>query len=71
MNAETAKIILNGQIRELKLPSTIGDLLKGFGLRPTQVVVEYNGEVLPRAMVELAPLRDRDRVEIILPVAGG
>ena len=41
------------------------------GWRPTQVVVEYNGHVLPRSDLVNAELQDGDRLEIIVPVAGG
>jgi thiamine biosynthesis protein ThiS len=40
-------------------------------LKPTQVVVEYNGEALLRDQFEQVQLREGDRLEVVLPVAGG
>lgn len=70
MNAE-AGIVVNGEERRIRLPFTVADLLKELGWKPTQVVVELNGKVLPRAEVSGVRLQDGDKLEIILPVAGG
>lgn len=70
MNAE-ARIVVNGEERRIRLPFTVADLLKELGWKPTQVVVERNGEVLPREKVGGVRLEEGDRLEIILPVAGG
>ena len=71
MSAESAKIIANGRISQVHLPCSIGLFLDRCGWRPTQVVVEYNGRVLPRAEVGSVQLADGDRLEVIQPVAGG
>ena len=71
MSGELVKIIANGEATEVQLPCSVEAFLSRCGWRPTQVVVEYNGRVLPRSEVDAVPLSDGDRIEVILPVAGG
>ena len=66
-----AKIISNGKPAEIDQPCRLADWLKQSGWKPTQVVVELNGEVVPRAQLEDVKLFEGDRLEVILPVAGG
>ena len=66
-----AKIIANGISTEIDQPCRLADWLKQSGLKPTQVVVELNGEVVLRTQLEDVNLFDGDRLEVILPVAGG
>ncbi len=63
-----AKVIANGQEVEA---NRLADILSQAGWKPTQVVVELNGEVLPKVTVMDVDLKDGDRIEIIVPVAGG
>ena len=71
MNAETASITANGKVEQVRLPCSVTEFLAGCGWRPTQVVVELNGQVLARSDLERSPLAAGDRLEIIVPVAGG
>jgi len=71
MRANVATISANGEPRQIQLPLTLGEFLEKCGWRPSQVVVELNGEVLPRKEAASRQLQDGDRVEIIVPVAGG
>jgi thiamine biosynthesis protein ThiS len=71
MSVETAQIVVNGQQREIKLPCMLTGLLAEAGWKPTQVVVEHNGRVVPRSEAGSVSLSDGDQLEIILPVAGG
>ena len=66
-----AKIIANGIPTEIDQPCRLADWLKQSGWKPTQVVVELNGEVVPRMQLENVNLFEGDRLEVILPVAGG
>ncbi len=66
-----AFIYVNGQTEKLKLPCTIAEFLKKAGWKPTQVVVERNGEVVSRSQVADIQLEDGDKLEVIVPVAGG
>ncbi len=65
------RIVANGEQREVELGSSVASFVRGAGLKPSQVVVEYNGRVLRKDEVETATLSEGDRLEIILPVAGG
>ncbi len=73
MKAELDQVIIvaNGESRRVTLPCSVADFVAGCGFRPTQVVVEYNGEVLPRSVLGDTQLKEADRLELILPVAGG
>jgi len=66
-----AKVIANGQPREVELPCTVAQFLAQCGWKPTQVVVECNGNILPRSELATRSVQDNDRLEIIIPVAGG
>jgi len=66
-----AKIIANGISTEIDQPCRLANSLKQSGWKPTQVVVELNGEVVPRMQLEDVKLFEGDRLEVILPVAGG
>ena len=66
-----AKITVNGKAAEINLPCRLADWLRQFGWKPTQVVVELNSEVIPRSQLKNVEISDGDRLEIIIPVAGG
>jgi len=65
------KIFVNGQPYEVKQDSTLVELLAELGWKPTQVVTERNGAVVPRSEASSVVLAEGDHLEIILPVAGG
>lgn len=71
MKPETATIIANGERKEIGLPCSVQGFLVSCGFRATQVVVEYNGRVLERDQTDKVDLADGDRIEVIVPVAGG
>ncbi len=71
MRSERAAIVANGQRQEVNLPCSVADFVRDCGWKPTQVVVEYNGDVVGREGLGQVMLRDGDRLEIIVPVAGG
>lgn len=66
-----ATIIANGKPRDVPDGATIGELLAEIGWKPEWVVVEHNGEPLPRAGLAGVCLADGDRLEIVRAVAGG
>ena len=66
-----AKIIANGGEVEIRLPCRLVDYLSESGWKASQVVVELNGEVVGRSKVGAVDLSDGDRLEVIVPVAGG
>lgn len=63
------EIIINGK-SEAGDFSTVADLLSREDLDPKLVVVELNGNILPKTDYK-KPLKDGDAVEIIQFVAGG
>jgi sulfur carrier protein len=71
MKSVEACIFANGKPAPVSLPCTVAEFLEKSGWKATQVVVECNGSVLPRSRVTHTPLSDGDRLEIIVPVAGG
>ena len=71
MKSERTTIVVNGQRQEVKLPCSVTDFLGNCGWKTTQVVVEHNGTVLSRGELGQVLLKNGDRLEIIVPVAGG
>ena len=65
------KVLVNGKERELPGGATVADLVRALALRPEQVAVERNGELVPRAAHERTELREGDRVELVTLVGGG
>ena len=67
-----AKILLNGEPRELAPDATVGALLRDLGLAGRGgLAVEVNAEVIPRSEHATTPLREGDRVEVVGMMAGG
>jgi thiamine biosynthesis protein ThiS len=71
MSADTINVIINGVANKLAAGSTIGTYLESCGWKPTQVVVEHNSNVIARTDVNKIKLSDGDRLEVVIPVAGG
>jgi thiamine biosynthesis protein ThiS len=71
MKAKLATIRANGVSRKIAVPCSLADFLVSAGWRATQVVVEFNGQVVPRNQFGQVQIRDGDQVEVIVPVAGG
>jgi thiamine biosynthesis protein ThiS len=65
------KIILNGQARSVREPTTISTLVRELNLIPATLLIEHNGLALHREEWTSRALRDGDRVEFIRVVAGG
>lgn len=65
------KLVVNGREETVNPPSTVAKYIESAGWKPTQVVVEYNGKVLARQRLDEVSLQEGDRLEIVIPVAGG
>ena len=65
------RVTVNGQDRELADGLALVALIEQLGLRPGSVVVEHNGEALPRSEMDGVVLGDGDRLELVRAVAGG
>ena len=64
-------ITLNGEPRDVDDGTTVAALLDALGVRADGTAVALNDGVVPRARHAAAPLREGDRLEIIVAVAGG
>jgi len=62
---------LNGEARSAPPGSTLGDVAAGLGLDPRMLLVEHNGEALPKGDWTARSLAEGDRVEFVRIVAGG
>lgn len=65
------EITVNGETVQLPAGSTVAKLVAARGLRPEQVAVEVNREIVPRATHADHALTAGDRVEIVTMVGGG
>ncbi len=61
----------NGDDVELADGASLTDLLDALGVGRRGVIVERNGEPVPRAEMEATVLADGDRLELVRAVAGG
>jgi sulfur carrier protein len=50
---------------------TLQAVLEHLGSRPQLVVVEFNGEILPRHRWPQQPVREADGIEVVTIVGGG
>ena len=64
-------VVSNGQPIELPEGATVEDLLAELGLGGRWVLVERNGEPVPRRELASTVLADGDRLELVRAVAGG
>jgi sulfur carrier protein len=65
------QVLANGSAVELTDGATLDDLLAQLGLGAKWVVVERNGEPVPRRQSATTVLVDGDRLELVRAVAGG
>lgn len=68
---DTLTIIANGQPHIIKAESTVADLLRSLNIMPKYVVVQLNGEIVPRTAYDQAALSEGCKVEIITLAGGG
>lgn len=64
-------VIVNGEATDVAGDATVGALLAQLGLDGKWVLVERNGEPVPRAELASTHLSAGDRVELVRAVAGG
>ncbi len=62
---------LNGKTEQIQDVQTVADLIGHFDLAVTQVAVELNEELVPRAKFAESILNEGDTVEIVTFVGGG
>jgi thiamine biosynthesis protein ThiS len=69
--ADAMQIQVNGQPRDCRSGSTVGDLLRELEIKMERVAVELNLEILDRKDFEGRSLKEGDRVEILSFIGGG
>jgi sulfur carrier protein len=62
---------VNGQPRPVPAGSTVADLLVALGLKPAQVAVERNKQIVRRADHGATRLEAGDRLEVVTFFGGG
>jgi sulfur carrier protein len=65
------KLTLNGELREVAAVATVSDLLGSLRLTEKLVLVERNGNAVPRTDFAFTKLVEGDAVEIVRLSAGG
>jgi sulfur carrier protein len=65
------RVTANGKPVDLEDGATVDELLHALSLGGRWVIVERNGEPVPRASFASTALRDGDRLELVQAVAGG
>lgn len=71
MTAGRISITLNGESHEASAGISVARLLDELGQGEQRVVVEYNGEILPRTQYEATRVADGDQFEIVRAIGGG
>jgi sulfur carrier protein len=67
----TIELLVNGEPRQVPAGLPLEDLLTVLGYRPQLVVVEFNGEILPRQRWTSQPVTASDVLEVVTIVGGG
>jgi sulfur carrier protein len=65
------EVLVNGRAIDVPEAVTVAAVLEQLGLAGRVVVVERNGEPVPRCEVATAVVNAGDRLEIVRAVAGG
>lgn len=69
--ARVHEVVLNGEARAFATGATVASLLDELGLNATQVAVERNQEIVPRASFAVTKLANGDIFEVVTFVGGG
>lgn len=64
-------LTINGEAREIDDSLTLTAYLDSLNLRPQMVVVERNGEIVPRDEYVHTLLAENDTLELVQMMAGG
>ena len=65
------QVLANGDPVDLPAGATVDDLLAALRLGGKWVLVERNGEAVPRSQLAATKLADGDKLELVRAVAGG
>lgn len=68
---EILNLLVNGEPREVGAGTTVADLVGALGLKPQQVAVERNKEIVRREDHAETYLEDGDELEVVTFFGGG
>jgi sulfur carrier protein len=71
MMTDQITVQVNGEMRTCAPQIVLPALLAALGMNPLLVVVEYNGEILPRSVWAETVIQPDDRLEVVTIVGGG
>jgi sulfur carrier protein len=66
-----AKILLNGEPREVDEGLSVTSLLDASAYAGRRVAIEINREIVPKSQHALRIVRDGDRIEVVQAMGGG
>ena len=67
----TITILVNGEPRTAPAGLNLEEMLRELGFQPRLVVVEFNGQILPRRCWAEQPVVESDALEVVTIVGGG
>ncbi|MFM7312153.1 MAG: sulfur carrier protein ThiS [Cyanobium sp.] len=70
-SAPTIALTVNGEVAVCPAGLKLPEVLEALGYRPQLVVVEFNGEILPRQHWGDQPVLESDALEVVTIVGGG
>jgi len=65
------KITINGKSEEIKIKSTLEEIILKKGLCANNLVLEHNANIVPKEKWKYIILRENDNIEIVSFVGGG
>ena len=65
------RLRMNGELREVAQGATVADLVADLGLKPEQVAVERNRQIVRRPDHAETLLEDGDHLEVVTFFGGG
>ena len=65
------QITVNGEPRQAKPGDTLIALLERLGIKPRNLAIEYNGDLLDEYGLDGVVLKEGDKLEIVRFVGGG
>ena len=68
---EILQLLVNGEPREVGAGTTVADLVAALGLKPQQVAVERNKQIVRRPEHAETSLADGDELEVVTFFGGG
>jgi sulfur carrier protein len=71
MEPVTLLLRVNGEARPCPAGLCLDAVLASLGYQPRLVVVEFNGEILPRDRWAVQPVGESDVLEVVTIVGGG